>query len=248
MSLLAGIDYSQSDAIIMMDSDLQHPPELIPKLLEAFEQGYDIVHTFREDPPEIGFIKRITSRAFYWFLNRLSDTQISENTADFRLISRKIATIFQTQIRERNMFLRGLFAWVGFKATTIPFRAEIRMAGKSKYSFGRMIRLGIDGILSFSRRPLRAATVVGLVMAGFGFLLALVTTVQYFYDGSFPPGWTTLLILITIFSGTQLIFMGILGEYIAAIFDEVKARPHYIVEEAINMPDNPVLGPKDYIY
>ena len=237
MALLAGIDYSNSDAIIMMDSDHQHPPELIPKLIEAYEQGFDIVQTLRHDPHEIDLFKRLSSKAFYWLLNQLSDTPIAENTADFRLISQKVAIVFRSNIRERNMFLRGLFSWVGFNSITIPFDAQIRPGGKSKYSVGKMVRFGIDGILSFSKKPLRAAVVLGFILAILGFILALATTIQYFYTRSFPPGWTTLIILVTIFSGTQLIFMGILGEYIGAIFDEVKARPHYLVEEAINIPN-----------
>jgi polyisoprenyl-phosphate glycosyltransferase len=238
MSLLAGIDHADSDAVLMMDSDLQHSPSLIPTLLDRFEQGYDIVYTIREDEQELGLLKRLSARLFYRLLNSLSKIPINESAADFRLISRRVVRVFQIQIRERNQFLRGLFSWVGFRTVGVPFRVRTRPAGKSKYSLGRLFRFGMHGIVSFSKRPLQAATVVGFIFATFGFTNAVVTLVQYFLYSSIPSGWTTLTILISLFSGVQLIFLGIIGEYLGAIFDEVKARPHYIVEEKINLGDD----------
>jgi len=237
MSLLAGIDHCDSDAVVMMDSDLQHPPALIPRLLQEFEKGHDIVYTLRQDSPETGFLKRTTSKLFYRLINRISKVPISESAADFRLISRRVAELFQNQIRERNQFLRGLFSWVGFKSTGVPFEVRRRTAGRSKYSVGRMVRFATDGVISFSKRPLEAAILVGLAFAALGFLLAVITVIQYFLYSSLPPGWATLVILLSLFNGIQLVFMGIIGEYIGAIFDEVKARPHYIVEEKINFGD-----------
>jgi dolichol-phosphate mannosyltransferase len=237
MSLLAGIDHADSDAVIMMDSDLQHSPSLIPTLLERFEQGYDIVHTIREDEQELGLLKRLSARLFYRLINSLSKVPINESAADFRLISRRVARVFQTQIRERNQFLRGLFSWVGFRSVGVPFRVGTRAAGTSKYSLARLLTFGMHGIVSFSKRPLQAATVVGFIFAGFGLINAVITFVQYFLYSSLPSGWTTLTILISVFSGVQLIFLGIIGEYLGAIFDEVKRRPHYIVEERINLGD-----------
>lgn len=234
MSLVAGMDRCDGDAVIMMDSDLQHPPSVIPQMLEKFEEGYDIVYTIRQDVPKISFLKRISSKIFYRIINIISQIPINESAADFRLISRRILKIFHEQIRERNQFLRGLFSWVGFKAVGIPFQVSRRPAGKSKYSISRMIQFGIHGITSFSKKPLQAAVYVGFVFAIMSLFFAAITFVQYFYYNSLPSGWTTLVILITMFSGVQLIFLGIIGEYIAAIFDEVKARPHYIVEEEIN--------------
>jgi glycosyltransferase involved in cell wall biosynthesis len=234
MSLLAGIDYCHSDVLIMMDSDLQHPPTLIPLLLEKFEEGFDIVFTIREEPAEIGFLKRLSSKLYYRMINLISQVPIKENAADFRLFSRRVAEVFQNQIRERNQFLRGLFSWVGFRSVEIYFKAEPRPAGISKYSFGRMMRFGTHGIISFSKRPLQAAVLVGFIFAAIGLVNALITFTQYFIHKSIPSGWTTLAILISMFSGVQLIFLGIIGEYIGAIFDEVKGRPHYIVEEKIN--------------
>jgi dolichol-phosphate mannosyltransferase len=235
MSLLAGIDYADADAIIMMDSDLQHPPSLIPQLLLAFDNGCDIVHTLRQDSAAVGWFKRASSRLFYWVINSISDVQIIENAADFRLISRRVADVFRTQIRERNQFLRGLIGWVGFRTTAIPFQVDARAAGTTKYSISRLVRFGIEGVVSFSKSPLQAATLFGFVFAAFGFGLAALTVVQYFRDTRFPSGWATLIVLITLFSGTQLLCMGIIGEYLGAIFDEVKHRPHYLVEEMVHI-------------
>lgn len=238
MSLLAGIDHCDSDAIIMMDSDLQHPPAVIPALLEKFEQGYDIVFTHRLDAPATGTFKRISSKAFYRFINRMSDVPINESAADFRLISRRVAQVFQTEIRERNQFLRGLFGWVGFESTTITFTAQERPAGKSKYSLWRMVRFGLDGVVSFSKAPLLFSILLGFLFAGFGMLLAFLTVLQYFIFGQLPQGWATLTVLLSVFIGIQLFFMGIMGAYLGAIFDEVKARPHYIVQERVNFADS----------
>jgi dolichol-phosphate mannosyltransferase len=235
MALLAGFDHSDADVIIMMDSDLQHPPALIPTLLAKFESGYDIVNAVREDEEELGLMKRNSSRIFYRLMNRISEIPINERAADFRLISRKVAKVFQLQVRERNQFLRGLLSWVGFSTVNVPFRVGARAGGRSKYSTARLMRFAIHGIVSFSKRPLQAAVICGFVFVGFGLINALVTLIQYFVYASVPSGWTTLAILISVFSGVQLIFLGIIGEYIGAIFDEVKARPHYIVEERVNL-------------
>jgi len=237
MSLLAGLDHSDADAVIMMDSDLQHPPDLIPRMTALYEQGYDIVYTLRESSAETSWKQRLGSRLFYRLINRISQVPVVENAADFRLISRRVAAIFQTKIRERNQFMRGLFSWVGFRSIGIPFRVGIRPGGRSKYSLRKRMQLAVHGIVSFSKRPLQAAIFLGLLFAALGLVFALVTFVQYFLYDFLPSGWTTLAILISVFGGIQLIFLGIIGEYIGAIFDEVKARPHYIVEEKWNFDE-----------
>lgn len=238
MSLLAGIDNSNSDVIVMLDSDLQHPPELIHQMLNKYEQGYDIVYTIRQDSPEISFLKRFTSKLFYNMINKISNITINESAADFRLISYRVAEVFRKQIRERNQFLRGLFSWVGFRTTGIKFQVRKRRAGRSKYSLSRMFQFGFEGVVSFSKKPLKAAIYVGVCFAILSFIFALVSLVQYFVYASFPSGWTTIVMLISISSGVQLIFLGIVGEYIGAIFDEVKGRPHYIVEETVNLDND----------
>lgn len=236
MSLVAGMDRANGDAVVMLDSDLQHPPELIPKLLEKFEEGYDIVFTIREDAPDTGPFRRRASRLFYRLAHRLTTVPLQESAADFRLISRRVARVFQTQIRERNQFLRGLFGWVGFKAIGVRFAGRPRGGGHSKYSVPSLVRFATEGVISFSKRPLTAAIYLGVTFAFLGLLLAVVTVFQYFSYASLPSGWTTLVILISIFSGVQLVFLGVIGEYVGFIFDEVKNRPPYIVEEEIGFP------------
>lgn len=232
-SLVAGLDHSDADVVIMMDSDLQHPPSLIPKMLAAYELGNDIVFTVRQDGSETSWLKRTTSKMFYRIINWLSSVPIQESASDFRLVSRRVVRVFQTNIRERNQFLRGIFSWVGFRSVGIPYHVQSRHGGTSKYSLVRMASFAVDGLVSFSKRPLIAAAMLGFALAGYGFLYAIVITVEYFLGDRSVSGWPTIVVFITVLSGTQLIFLGILGAYIGAIFDEVKGRPHYIVDEII---------------
>jgi glycosyltransferase involved in cell wall biosynthesis len=233
--LLAGLDHCDADAVVMMDSDLQHPPALIPELLAVHEKGYDVVYTVREDTPDIPLVKRVTARWFYRLVDAISETPIREGAADFRLVSRRVVEVFQSRIRERGLFLRGLFAWVGFPSCPVRFRVGARRAGRSKYSFGRRVRFGLGGIVAFSRVPLRAAFVLGLVLAVAGAVVLAVALVRSataqvpFFSGSTLAG------LVMGVSGIQLVFLGVLGEYLGIVLDEVKARPHYIVEERINL-------------
>jgi len=236
MALLAGIDYSaDADVIVMMDSDLQHPPELIPELLHQHDLGNDIVFTVRLDSEDVCRLRKTVGSLFYRLLGYISKVAINENAADFRLVSRRVAKLLRTQIRERNMFLRGLFSWIGFNQTSVEYVAAKRAAGQSKYSFSRMINLAIAGILSFSTKPLKLSIFVGLGFAALSFVLGMITVVEYFVDNTIPSGWTTIVALLLLFSGVQMIFMGVLGAYIGGIYEEIKARPHYIVDEGINI-------------
>jgi glycosyltransferase involved in cell wall biosynthesis len=235
MALVAGMDHANADAVIMLDSDLQHPPELIPTLLGRFEDGFDVVQTVRTSTQDQRRLSATSSKVFYALLNRMSDIEIVEGGADFRLLSRRVVRVFTDDIRERNQFLRGLVPWVGFPATTVEFVAESREAGKSKYSFRRSLRFALDGLLSFSKTPLRLGIGLGFFFAFVAFAYALVSAIAYVTAGSIPSGWTSLAMLVAGFSGVLLVFMGILGLYIGAIFDEVKGRPHYIVDERINL-------------
>lgn len=242
-ALLAGIDHAaNSDLIVTMDSDLQHPPALIPRLIEEYEKGFDIVHTVREHNEQETGVRHFLGTAFYRLLNMLSDTPIRENAADFRLLSGRVARVIRDGVRERAVFLRGIVSWIGFRQAYVPFSAHKRIAGSSKYSFRRLLRFALFGIISFSKKPLRAASVVGMLFASFGFLFAIWTTIEYYRGVALPPGWATVVVLLSLFSGAQLIFLGILGEYIGAIFDEAKARPHYIIEEAVNLSPDSLTG------
>ncbi|MBI3923914.1 MAG: glycosyltransferase family 2 protein [Armatimonadetes bacterium] len=234
LSLLAGIDYATSDAIVMMDCDMQHPPELIPELVKRYEEGCDVVYTVRTYPKSVGLLKRLTSSLFYRLLHYLSTVPIHDGAADFRLISRRVAAVIRESVRERNLFLRGLISWMGFAQGCVRFQAQRRSAGQSKYAFGRMLRFGMHAVVSFSRKPLQAAISAGMVFAFIGLAQAVVAVVQYLYYDYLPAGWTTIVVLLSFFSGVQLIFLGIIGEYVGSIFDEVKRRPLYIVDEMIN--------------
>ena len=233
-SLLAGLDHCDADAVVMMDSDLQHPPALIAELLAAHEKGHDVVYTVREDTPDIPLVKRLTARWFYRLASAISDTPIREGAADFRLVSRRVVEVFQRSIRERGLFLRGLFVWVGFPACPVRFRAGARRAGRTKYSMGRMVRFALGGVVAFSRVPLRTAALVGLLVCGLGLLAGTVAAWGWLRQGS-PPEWSVALAIFGLVSGSQLIFLGVLGEYLGAVLDEVRARPHYVVEERINL-------------
>jgi len=234
MSLLAGIENSlDSDAIIMMDSDLQHPPELIPALLSNFRMGFDIVYTERIDTEELGLVRKLAGKLFYKILGKLSQIQINENSADFRLISNRVAKILVSGFHERNMFLRGLFSWIGFPQTSIEFVAARRFAGKTKYSFTKMMQLAITSILSFSTKPLKLGIFIGISFACIALVYLVYVIIIFFIHKSTPSGWTSLAATLLLFSGVQLIVLGIMGTYIGAIYEEVKKRPHYIIEEKI---------------
>jgi glycosyltransferase involved in cell wall biosynthesis len=234
MALVAGLDHSDGDAVIMMDSDLQHPPELIPSLLAQFELGCDVVQTIRTYGTTISWGKRLTSHLFYWLQNALSPVQIRDGAADFRLASRKVVLVFRRQIREHNQFLRALFQWVGFRTAYVTFVSPPRASGRTSYSVRRLLAFLADGVISFSRLPLRLATVAGLLLSATCILYALYLLLSYTFHGHFPRGYTSLILAMLFIGGLQLMVTGIIGEYVGHIFDEVKARPLYIVDEVLS--------------
>lgn len=235
MSLLAGIEHSlDSDAIVMMDSDLQHPPELIPTLLERFAEGVDVVYTVRAETRGLSWSRAKAGDLFYKMMNALSTVPITKNAADFRLISRRVANILAGDFSERNMFLRGIFSWIGFKQVGVQYVADERGAGESKYSLARTLRFALTGILSFSTKPLQLGIVVGAWTGAAGFLLMFAAVVNYFIDRSIPSGWTTVVVLLLFFSAIQLFVIGVIGLYIGDLYLEMKGRPRYILDEKIN--------------
>ncbi len=234
-SLLAGLDHCDADAVVMMDCDLQHPPALVPDLLAAHEQGCDVVYTVREDSPDIPLLKRVSARWFYRLVGAISETPIHEGAADFRLVSRRVVEVFQSRVRERGLFLRGLFSWVGFRSCPVRFRAGARRAGRTKYSLGRMLRFGVGGIVAFSRVPLRVAFAAGVALAVLGAVVLGAALARSIGTGNSFGSWAAVAGLIVVVSGVQLAFLGVLGEYVGAVLDEVRARPHYVVEERINL-------------
>jgi dolichol-phosphate mannosyltransferase len=233
MSLVAGMDQSRGDAVIMMDCDAQHPPALLPALLERFEAGYDIVFTSRRYEASVGTAKRITSRLFYRLQNRLSPVEIPEGSADFRLVSRKVVQVFQQSVREQEQFLRGLFHWIGFRTTTVEFSSPARSAGVTKYDVWGLVHFSINGILSFSRTPLRIATALGTLISVGSLLYGVLLAITYFFGGPRPPGYTSLAAALFFLGGLQLFVLGVIGEYIGSIHTEVKRRPLYVVDRIV---------------
>ena len=229
VALTAGMQHARGGVIITMDADLQHPPEVIPDLLREYSKGFDIVNTRRLDSPETGYFKRITSRSFYRFINLVGEVSIPESSSDFRLMSRRALDSF-LQFSERDRFTRGLVSWMGFRQSVITYACPPRLAGKSKYSLRRMIHFAVDGITSFSAKPLRIASYTGIVVFILGLLYAVFAIVQHF-SGRTIPGWTSLLVTVLLLGGIQLLSLGIIGEYLARIFNESKARPLYFIKD-----------------
>ena len=229
VALLAGLRKARGRFVVTMDGDLQHPPELIPTLLEKQREGYDIVNTRRIDASDSGPFKRGTSRLFYRIMNQLSDVPIEPGAADFRLMTRATVDAFLA-IPERDRFTRGLVRWMGFRQALVDYRAEPRSFGRSKYTLGRMVRFGLDGITSFSSRPLRLSFYAGTLLAAGGLLYGIYAVVSFVRGGTIQ-GWTSILLTLLIIGGAILITLGIIGEYIARIFNEVKGRPLYFVRD-----------------
>jgi dolichol-phosphate mannosyltransferase len=235
LAITAGYDYANGDAVICMDSDLQQPPELISQMLTKWEEGFDIVYTTRHSSSKQSLLKTVIPAFFYFLINLISKTKINKNAADFRLISRNALNEF-LQLREANRFIRGMVSWVGYKTTTIDYEVKARMHGKSSYSVSRLITFAIDAITSFSGTPLRFAFMSGLTIATLSFFVIIYYMIEYiFFNARYMAGWLSVWISILFLGGIQLIFIGIVGEYIYKIYIEVKNRPLYIVNKTLNI-------------
>jgi len=230
IALSAGLDAADTDAVLLMDSDLQHPPELIPEMVARWRAGSDVVSTLRQDTDGASLFKRISSNGFYWLFNHFGGVRVETGAADFCLLSRRAYEAVRT-MPERHRFLRGLVAWVGFERTYIPYTARARHAGQSKYSLTKMLRLAADAVFSFSAQPIRAATRVGLATVGCGGLYLAYILVRAAVLGDLVAGWGSLISVVLILGGLQLTFLGLLGEYVARIFEEVKLRPLYLLKQ-----------------
>lgn len=231
-ALIAGMHSAKAELIIIMDGDLQHPPAIIPSLLNKFEEGFDLVSAKRIDSAQTGALKKWSSSIYYKLLNFMAETHIEENVADFRVFNRKVLDAI-LQFNETELFVRGIFSWIGFKTATVPFEAPRRTHGKSKYSLGRMMSLGVKGAVSFSFKPLRISLLAGSLVSLIAFAFGIFSIVAY-YQGKTLPGWTSIITAIMFIGGVQLIVLGLIGEYIASMFKEVKKRPLFIVNRKIN--------------
>jgi len=231
-ALSAGLDHATGDSVISMDADLQHPPDVIPQLVARWRAGYDIVYTVRQSTDDVGLVLRLVSGAFYRVFRWLSRLDLPANTADFRLLDRKVVLALRT-LRERTRFLRGLTRWVGYRSIGVPYRARARLSGTRKYTYRSMFRFALDATLSFSTFPLRLAVYLGALEALLGVLYAFFAFLSWLLVGNVVPGWTSVIILVAIVGGIQLLLTGIIGLYIGKIYEETKQRPLYIVREAI---------------
>ena len=230
VALTAGLDAACGDAVIMMDSDLQHPPELIPTLLERWRGGFDVVSAVRQRTEGASLFKRLSSDGFYWVLNLLSETKVKPGAADFCLLSARAHAALRS-MPERHRFLRGMVAWIGFPRAYVEYEAARRAAGTSKYSITKMLRLAFDATFSFSITPIKVATRLGVTVAVLGLVyLVYVVAVALFY-GQAVQGWASMLSALLILGGIQLMFIGVIGAYIGRVFEEVKGRPVYLLKQ-----------------
>jgi dolichol-phosphate mannosyltransferase len=230
VALSAGLDVARGDAVVMMDSDLQHPPSLLPELVRRWQSGFDVVSAVRNTTSGASVLKRATAAAFYWLINRLSDVEIVPGAADFCLLSRRAHEAL-VAMPEHHRFLRGMVSWIGFPRARVAFDAPQRPAGTSKYTLLKMMGFAIDALLSFSAAPMRIASRMGtlLVLPGLAYLVYVVY--RYFMVGDTVPGWGSTVSVLLIIGGTQLVFIGLIGEYLSRIFEETKHRPLYVLKQ-----------------
>ena len=241
VALTAGLDLARGEAVITMDGDLQHPPEVIPELVARWEAGDEIVYAVMEERQGESRFKDLTARWFYRVLRGLSEIDVPVAAGDFRLVDRRALEAFRA-MRESNRYLRGMFSWVGFRQSGIAYTSPPRPAGRSKYSRMRMFRLAGDAVIGFSSRPLRIGLNLGFVVSALSILFGISAVVSKIAGVFVVPGWTSIMVLVGIVGGIQLVVLGIIGEYIAHIFDEVKRRPLYVVSRLHGIEPEDVRG------
>ena len=234
-AVTAGLKYVTGDAIVIIDADLQDPPELIPEMLKLWEAGNDVIYGKRKTRDGESAFKLFTAKMFYKTLNALSDVEIPKDTGDFRLVDRKVVDTINS-LPEHNKFLRGLFSWVGYKQIPFEYERKERFAGKTKYPLKKMLKLASDGIISFSTKPLKIVGGLGIISIVISFILLIYALISYIFKlNNLSAGWTSLMLGITFFAGVQLLSLWIMSEYIARIYDESKNRPQYIIEKKIKI-------------
>ena len=232
IAITAGMDYAQGEAVVVIDADLQDPPELIGLMLDKWREGYDVVYAVREKREGDTFFKRATAALFYRLLKRITNVDIPLDTGDFRLMSRRAIEAMRL-FNERNRFVRGLVSWIGFRQTGVRFVRAERFAGETKYPLKKMLRFAVDGIVSFSFIPLQLATFFGFLASGMSFVGILWVVYLRLFTSETITGWASMMVIMLFLGGVQLLTLGIVGEYIGRIYDEVKRRPLYLVQEAL---------------
>ncbi|MED1402722.1 glycosyltransferase family 2 protein [Bacillus mycoides] len=246
VAVTAGIAAAKGDAIVIIDADLQDPPEVIPELIAKWEEGYEVVYAKRKQRKGETWFKLLTAKYFYKFLNYMSDIDIPKDTGDFRIIDRKVADVFN-QMTERNRFIRGMMSWVGFRQTYVEYERDERFAGETKYPLKKMIKFASDGIIAFSTKPLRIVMSIGLLSVLISIAVLLYTITVKIIGKDIQTGWASIMVAVTFFSGIQLLGLGIVGQYIARIYDESKNRPIYIVKETINVEEDETAQKKETV-
>jgi polyisoprenyl-phosphate glycosyltransferase len=242
VAIAAGLDHARGDAVVIIDADLQHPPETIPLFVAKWREGCDMVYGQRIDRSTDGRAYSGFARRFYSLFERFAETPLPEGAGDFRLLSRRVVEALK-RMPERARFSKGLYAWVGFKQAGVPYQVAPRLHGETKWNYLKLFRFAFDGLTSFSTAPLRLATWTGIAVSGFAFLYAFAIVLETFVLGRSVPGFPSIIVSVMFFSGIQLIFLGVIGEYIGRIFAEVKERPLYIVAEEVDPPSAQPIGP-----
>ncbi len=241
-ALAAGLQAAAGEAVVTMDGDLQHPPETIAAMVEAWRQGASVVNTVRRDPGrDIGAFKGATARLFYHLFDLLTAVPTVHGGADFRLLDRAVADELN-RLEEHFLFFRGLVPWLGFPSTTIEYEVGERFAGETKYRLRKMLYFAVDGIFSFSVVPLRAITLLGVATTLFGFLYGLFAVFSFLGGRLTEPGWTSLMVIVLIFGGVQLLSIGLVSEYLGRIYEEVKRRPRFVIRSRAGFGDDPPAG------
>lgn len=236
-AVTAGLKYVTGDCILIIDSDMQDPPELLVDMLKLWEDGNEVIYAKRKTRKGESKFKLMTAKMFYRILNGLSDVEIPKDTGDFRLVDRKVVDVINS-MPEHNKFLRGLFSWVGFKQKPIEYERQERFAGKTKYPLKKMLKLASDGIISFSTKPLKIIGGIGVASIFVSFVLLIYAILSYIFKwNNLASGWTSLMVAITFFAGVQLVSIWMISEYIARIYDDTKKRPEYIINEKINIEE-----------
>jgi dolichol-phosphate mannosyltransferase len=234
-ALAAGLEWAKGDAVVMMDSDLQDPPELIPELIGRWREGYEVVYAQRRTRKGETWFKTTSSDLFYWMMGKLTEVEIPRGVGDFRLVDRNVLDVVLA-LKERNRFLRGLFSWVGFRQVGVLFDRDARRAGETKYPLHKMMKLMWSAVTGFSDLPLRLILNLGVVTSLSAFVMGMYWTVEKMHGATFVPGWTSLMVIVLFLGGVQLTVLGIIGQYLARSFDESRGRPMFIVAEASCRP------------
>lgn len=231
-ALRAGLEYSTGECVISMDADLQHPPEILPKLIDKWKEGYEIVFTVRKDIENVSRFKKITASFFYKLINTLSDIDVKQGAADFRLLDKRIVRVLIDDITEYHLFYRGLISWIGYKQTYIEYVPNKRYSGSTKYSLWKMINFAIDGITSFSIRPLKLAILLGLSLSLLSAIYGLYALWADIFTDETQKGWTSVMLVLLFIGGITMILLGIIGEYVGKLYIQSKKRPYFLIKES----------------